>query len=76
MNKKYLPKFKEMSTAKLALVGLLIVVLLFATMIALAIYTPAFLVTLGAILMILMILGVAYGFCYAIVHEFRNGSDW
>lgn len=76
MSKKYLPNFKEMSTEKLAFVGLLLVVLLFATLIILGIYAPTFLATAGAVLMIVIILAIAYGFCYAIVNEFRNGSDW
>lgn len=76
MSKKYLPNFKEMSTAKLAFAGLMLLVLLFATMIVLAIYAPTVLVTIGGVLMVLLILGLMYGFCYVTVNEFRNGSNW
>lgn len=66
-------KINEMSTGKLAVYAVGLVMLSFIILILLAIYAPKVLIVLGCIFVAGCFFAATYGFCYAIIYEHRNG---
>lgn len=68
-------RLKEMSNEKLAMIGVFIVLLILVGAVTLATVAPQVLGAIGVLLLIGAFLSVVYGFCYAVVKDFR-GEGW
>lgn len=69
-----LPNFNKMSTAKLAFFVLCAVLMIFVIAVTLIVQAPQVASVIGVIIMIAAMLSVVYGFCYAIIKDFRGGN--
>lgn len=68
-------RINELSNEKLAMIGVFIVVAVIAIAVTLAMVAPNVLMSICMLMVVCVFLAAIYGFCYAVVKDFR-GESW